>query len=132
MVDAIFAEGSVSATFPSLDQEPPVEIALSLRLEIPGEVGVSTVIGLEYEPKLPDTIQDTLHQCLYDGAHSGLAVGSGPWPENGVRVIITSLRISPASNASGDLLGLSRISRLLQLVTSQAVLTIWEGLKLSR
>lgn len=115
-----------------MGQEPDVEIVISLRLELPGEVGVSTVIGPEFEPRLPDAIEDALHERLRDGVHGGLATSSGPWPEDGVRVIITSLRLSPAANAIGSPRELRRIGRLLQLVTSQVVATLWEGLSQSR
>jgi len=122
------ADCTVSARFPAPGRAPDAEISLSLRLEIPGEPGVDVTIGLDYAPRLPLATQDPLHQRLYDGVHGGLAVVERPLPPGGVTVIVTGVRLTPTPDGSGSVADLAHTGKLLQLLTTQATATLFDGL----
>lgn len=122
------ADCTVSARFPTVGQRSDVEISVAVRLEIPGEPGVDVAIALDYEPKFPLATQDVLHQRLYDGVHGGLAAVERPLPPGGVTAVVTAVRLTPPPDGGGSVADLAHTGRLLQVLTAQAVSTLFDGL----
>ena len=91
----MLAEQSVSCVYRMVGSHPTLELHMSIQVEIPGEAGVDVATYLFFEPKLPEYLQEALHQSLYDGVHGGVAATALPLSPGGLIVRIMQLRLLP-------------------------------------
>src|SRR5689334_20757182 len=89
--------GKQSVTFScwNIEKSQFIEIQLTVQIEDKSDVDVS--VYLQYEPELPEALQDRLHRRIYDGAHEGIST-TIPWSllsHEGITVRVLQLSISP-------------------------------------
>src|SRR3954468_24409147 len=93
--EAIVAEQTSRNRYQQPFPLPPREIELTVRLEMPEGTGANVGIDAAFDPLPPSTWEDSLHERLYQGVHSGLAIVGAPLPAGGIAVHIIKIRISP-------------------------------------
>lgn len=107
---------------------PPREIELTVRLEIPEEDGADVGIDSTFVNALPSEWDDTLHQRLYQGVHSGLASVLAPFPAGGIGVQITHLRFLPPLETRPSAHDVQRLGDALEALTAATVAALWNGI----
>ena len=110
---------------------PEREIRLTARIEVPGEEGVDVETLLLYDPGLPPPVDDRIHRQLYDGVHAGLAAAGTSLAPDGIRVVITELRISPPLAADAGEEEVRSVGETIHALTAAAVSSLWAGLNRS-
>lgn len=110
-----------------------VQLALTVRLETPGEacVAVSSTVAFAYEPTLPDDVAVRLDDRLYDGLYDGLALIEGPLPPERVRLQIIALRSAPPLATlltPLDWLTVRELGDILAALATEAVVQAWPDL----
>ena len=87
----MIGEHTVSFSSWNDDQSRFVEVQYTIRLEDHADADVS--IELLYEPKLPEELQEPVHQGIYAGVHTAIGYLPTP-PANGVTVKLLQLSVS--------------------------------------
>ncbi len=122
------AEQVASCIFRPSAAEPPVEVSMTVSVEVPGEPGVDVSTTLLFEPELPEHLADMVHQKLYDGVHAGLGAAGLSFPQGGIAVEILALQLRPHPDtimASDDK---QRIAEALGALVMGMVAGVWAGL----
>lgn len=91
-------EEAVSRVCPFSERDPEVTLAMTVRLEIPGEpcVAIATALTFDYDPELAEGVQYALDDRLYSGIYAGLAAAEGPLPPEGLKITVSSLSSTPS------------------------------------
>ena len=108
-------------------QMAPREIELTIRLEIPEEIGADVGINPSFDASLPSEWEDTLTQRIYQGVHGGLASVDAPLPEGGLSISITHLRLSPPVSGESTSGEVRRLGDALEALTASTVAALWAG-----
>lgn len=122
----MIAEQTAACAYWISEQRPPVEIRLTVRLEIPGEEEVDVATTFLFEEHLPGRAAETLHRRLYDGVHGGIAATGFPLPEGGMAIKVLNLHIQPPESLATD--GLHPVGSALQALVTEVVAALWSGL----
>jgi hypothetical protein len=125
---ALVAEQTSRNRHQRLAPMPPREIELTIRLEIPEEDGANVGIHSPFVNALPSEWEDTLHQRLYQGVHSGLASVQAPFPAGGIDVQITHLLFLPPLETRPIANDVQRLGDALEALTSATVAALWNGI----
>jgi len=125
---AIVAEQSSRNRYQRPAPMPPQEIELTVRLEIPEEDGADVGIHSTFAHPLPPEWDDSLHQRLYQGVHSGLASVEAPFPDEGIGVKITHLRFLPPLEARPNANDVRSLGDALEALTAATVAALWNGI----
>lgn len=108
-------------------------IALTVRLETPGEACVAIVTGVAIDwPGLPEEVALRLDDRLYDGLYDGLAAVEGDLPPGRLRVSVTALDAEPALASAlppGDWLAVAALGDTLAALAAEATGVAWAGLR---
>jgi hypothetical protein len=99
-----WAEQAVVFSYWNSQYAKILEIQLTVRLETTSEPFADVSIELLFEPVLPEALQDKLHQRLYNGTHTGLAmaVPQSVHLPGGLAVKVLQLHLSPQEIFSLD------------------------------
>ncbi len=125
------AEQVASCTYWTSAANPPVEVQMTIRVEIPGEPGVDVSTTLLFEPELPEHLADMVHQKLYDGVHAGLGATGLPFPQGGIAVEILTLQLHPFPETIVADKDMQRIAEALGALVMGIVGALWAGLEAS-
>ena len=125
---AIVAEQTSRNRYQQPAPMPLREIELTVRLEIPDEDGADVGIYASFANSLPPEWDDTLHQRLYQGVHSGLATVEAPFPDGGIGVHITHLRFDPPLEARTSADDVRRLGDALEALAAATVAALWNGI----
>ena len=82
---------TTSHTFPSRDRTTDVQIALTVQLSSPGDVGVDVA----FDAFLEEALQAVFNQCLFDAIHGGIAAVQQPLPQQGVKIDVVVFSLTP-------------------------------------
>lgn len=120
-------------TFP-LPNGEMLSIALTLRLETPGEccADIASTLAYAYEPPLPDDVAVRFDDRLYDGVYAGFAEAPGALPPAGLKVAITELCCEPplatvVSPPDWPLIG--ELAQSMERLAVAAFLVAWDELQ---
>jgi hypothetical protein len=123
----LIAEQSGRSRFWLRPRQPPREIELTVRLEMPEETGADVGISPSFEAPLPLAWKQVLHDRLYAGVYGGLASVGAPLPDEGIGIRITQLRLSPPVESDTSPDEIRRLGETLEALTAATVAALWSG-----
>ena len=124
----IVAEQTSRSRYPRTTPVSSRVIELTVRLEIPDDDQADVGIYSRFAEPLPPKWDDTLHQRLYHGVHSGLASVEAPFPDGGIGVYITHLRFHPRLETRTSANEVQRLGAILEALTAATVAALWNGI----
>jgi hypothetical protein len=129
----MIAEQSTSSVFLLTGDEPAVRIEMTLRMVVTprgeGDACVLSKLG-SYEPKLPEALQDELHQAYWDGAEDGLSVPEEGLPDCMMEIDLTRLVIvRPYLESISDSEDVTRLADTLRSLIAGTVASLWQSIK---
>jgi hypothetical protein len=105
-----------------------LEVRLVLRVTVPGEAGVSVVIGLPPDLSIANLgDEDTVRRHLSDAIHAGLAQSSIELSPTGIMVEVRELRAKPRS-LDEDARVLLPVLRSVATLVTWSVAGLWESI----
>lgn len=125
------AEQTTHSRYWSSAARPPREIDVSARIETPGEPGVDVDTVLAYQP-LPEGWDEVIARHVYEAVHAALAAAARPLPDDGLRVLISDLRIAPAPGRDADPAEVTAVAETVRAIVAATVESLWAGLPRDR